>query len=56
MIKRNPTPGSPAYDEWKKKQEAKNKNVSEQSESNEGSVATEEPKGQRTQPKRKKKR
>ena len=56
VIKRNPTPGSPAYDEWKKKQEAKNKNVSEQSESNEGSVATEEPKGQRTQPKRKKKR
>ena len=56
VIKRNPTPGSPAYDEWKKKQEAKNKNVSEQSESNEGSVATEEPKGQRKQPKRKKKR
>ena len=56
VIKRNPTPGSPAYDEWKKKQEAKNKDVSEQSESNEGSVATEEPKGQRTQPKRKKKR
>ena len=53
VIKRNPTPGSPAYDEWRKKQEAKNKSDVTPTESNEGSVATEEPKGQRKQPKRK---
>jgi YidC/Oxa1 family membrane protein insertase len=55
VIKRNPTPGSPAYDEWKKKQDKKNKNEVV-SEDNQGSVAVEEPKGQRQQPKRKKRR
>ena len=53
VIKRNPTPGSPAYDEWRKKQEAKNKSDVTPTENNEGSVATEEPRGQRKQPKRK---
>ena len=53
VIKRNPTPGSPAYDEWRKKQEAKNNSDVTPTENNEGSVATEEPKGQRKQPKRK---
>ena len=53
VIKRNPTPGSPAYDEWRKKQEAKNNSAVTPTENNEGSVATEEPKGQRKQPKRK---
>ena len=55
VIKRNPTPGSPAYDEWKKKQDKKNKNEVV-SEDNQGSVAVEEPKGQRQQPKRKRRR
>ena len=55
VIKRNPTPGSPAYDEWKKKQDKKNKNEVID-EDNQGSVAVEEPKGQRQQPKRKKRR
>jgi len=41
VIKRNPTPGSPAYDEWKKKHADKNKDVV--SEDNQGSVAIEEP-------------
>jgi YidC/Oxa1 family membrane protein insertase len=54
VIKRNPTPGSPAYDEWKKKHADKNKDVV--SEDNQGSVAIEEPKGQRQQPKKKKRK
>jgi YidC/Oxa1 family membrane protein insertase len=56
VIKRNPTPGSPAYDEWKKKQDSKHKNVTPQINEDQGSVATEEPKGQRQQPKKKKRR
>ena len=56
VIKRNPTPGSPAYDEWKKKQDQKRKTESAPTDSNEGSVAVEEPKGQRQQPKKKKRR
>ncbi|MEN9735981.1 MAG: hypothetical protein RL129_691 [Actinomycetota bacterium] len=55
VIKRNPTPGSPAYEEWKKKQDSKNKSV-ETNEEQSGSVATEEPKGQRQQPKKKKRK
>jgi YidC/Oxa1 family membrane protein insertase len=55
VIKRNPTPGSPAYDEWKKKQDLKNKEASSTN-TTEGSVAIEEPKGQRQQPRRKKRR
>jgi YidC/Oxa1 family membrane protein insertase len=56
VIKRNPTPGSPAYEEWKKKQDQKHKNDSAPTETTEGSVAVEEPKGQRKQPKKNKKR
>ena len=56
VIKRNPTPGSPAYEEWKKKQDAKHKDISTSEETNEGSVAVDEQKGQRRQPKRKKRK
>ena len=52
VIKRNPTPGSPAWEELQKKKAAKGELVEGES----GSVATEEPKGQRHQPKKKKKR
>ncbi|MEY4163518.1 MAG: hypothetical protein RLZZ79_470 [Actinomycetota bacterium] len=51
VIKRNPAPGSPAWEELQRKRGAK--------EENPGSVATEEPekqKGQRPQPRRKKKK
>ena len=51
VIKRNPAPGSPAWEELQKKRGVK--------EENPGSVATEEPekqKGQRPQPRRKKKK
>ena len=57
VIKRNPTPGSPAYFELEAKR-AKKAGTPSPSESDEasgsGSVATEEPKGQRQQPKREK--
>jgi len=54
VIKRNPTPGSPAFDEWTKRQNAKNA-------SSEPVVTAEEPDQdqiptQRVQPKRKKRR
>ncbi len=56
VIKRNPAPGSPAWEELQKKKAAKNPPVDG---GNNGSVAVEEPekpKGQRIQPKKKKKR
>jgi YidC/Oxa1 family membrane protein insertase len=56
VIKRNPAPGSPAWEELQKKRAAKNPPVDG---GNNGSVAVEEPekpKGQRIQPKKKKKR
>ena len=60
VIKRNPTPGSPAYFELEAKRAKKaglNPESDKGSTSNEGgSVATEEPKGQRQQPKREKKK
>jgi YidC/Oxa1 family membrane protein insertase len=55
VIKRNPTPGSPAWEELQKKKAAKGELGEEQP----GSVATEEPeqpKGQRKQPKKKRKK
>jgi YidC/Oxa1 family membrane protein insertase len=55
VIKRNPTPGSPAWEELQKKKAAKGEPKEEQP----GSVATEEPeqpKGQRKQPKKKRKK
>ena len=57
VIKRNPTPGSPAWEELQAKK-AKKSGQEPESESNGGGVATEEPKpiGQREQPKKKKKK
>ena len=60
VIKRNPTPGSPAWEELQKKKIAKGEvtdNSSDQTTGNNGgSVATDEQKGQRKQPKKKKRR
>jgi YidC/Oxa1 family membrane protein insertase len=56
VIKRNPAPGSPAWEELQKKRAAKNPQIEGE---NNGSVAVEEPekpKGQRQQPKKKKKK
>lgn len=54
VIKRNPTPGSPAYEELQKKK-AKKTGVTE-SPAEQVVEATEDPKGQRNQPKKKKKK
>lgn len=58
VIKRNPTPGSPAYEELQKKRSAKNpKSPNENIEGPaEGSVIEPEVKGQRQQPNKKKKK
>ena len=59
VIKRNPTPGSPAYEELQKKKIEKGviPNPDDPITNSEGgSVAVEEPKGQRKQPKKKKKK
>jgi YidC/Oxa1 family membrane protein insertase len=56
VIKRNPAPGSPAWEELQKRKAAKNPQIEGE---NNGSVAVEEPekpKGQRQQPKKKKKK
>jgi YidC/Oxa1 family membrane protein insertase len=58
VIKRNPTPGSPAYEELQKKKAAKGL-LDEKSEDQGGTTILENPPeqgGQRKQPKRKKKR
>lgn len=57
VIKRNPTPGSPAWEELQAKK-AKKSGTAPEGEAEGGSVATEEPKplGQREQPKKKKKK
>jgi len=57
VIKRNPTPGSPAWEELQAKK-AKKSGQEPEVENNGGEVATEEPKptGQREQPKKKKKK
>jgi len=57
VIKRNPTPGSPAWEELQAKK-AKKSGQEPEGDSNGGGVATEEPKpiGQREQPKKKKKK
>jgi len=59
VIKRNPTPGSPAYFELEAKR-AKKSGVTptpaDDEVTNNGSVAVEEPKGQRQQPKRENKK
>ncbi len=56
VIKRNPTPGSPAWEELQAKKAKKAGTTPETSTEESGSVATEEPKGQRPQPKKKKKK
>ena len=58
VIKRNPTPGSPAYEELQKKRSAKNPNESKENieGTTEGSVIEPEVKGQRQQPNKKKKK
>ena len=58
VIKRNPTPGSPAYEELQKKRSAKNLNPSNENidGTTEGSVIEPEVKGQRQQPNKKKKK
>jgi YidC/Oxa1 family membrane protein insertase len=55
VIKRNPTPGSPAYEELEAKRAAKN-GVKPAEEDVPGDVVIEEPKGQRQQPKNEKKK
>jgi YidC/Oxa1 family membrane protein insertase len=55
VIKRNPTPGSPAYEELQRKR-AKHSGAVESSETTEGSEGVTEEKGQRQQPKKKKKK
>jgi YidC/Oxa1 family membrane protein insertase len=56
VIKRNPTPGSPAWEELQAKKAKKTGTTPEAPTEESGSVATEEPKGQREQPKKKKKK
>jgi len=58
VIKRNPSPGSPAYEELQKKRAAKNPNAATNVNdgAEEGSVIDPEVKGQRQQPNRKKKK
>ena len=64
VIKRNPTPGSPAYEELQKKKAAKDKKGSKDSTGTvldgtnpeDGAEGTSEVKGQRKQPKKKKKK
>ena len=56
VIKRNPTPGSPAWEELQAKKAKKAGTTPEAPTEESGSVATEEPKGQREQPKKKKKK
>ena len=57
VIKRNPTPGSPAHAEWERKKAIKRGNVIENpttdpSSNSTGSTTVEEQKGQRNQPRR----
>jgi len=58
VIKRNPTPGSPAYEELQKKRSSKNPTSTTQNidGTTEGSVIDPEVKGQRQQPNKKKKK
>jgi YidC/Oxa1 family membrane protein insertase len=58
VIKRNPTPGSPAYEELQKKRSSKNPNTATENIDGDadGSVIDPEVKGQRQQPNKKKKK
>jgi YidC/Oxa1 family membrane protein insertase len=56
VIKRNPTPGSPAYEELQKKKASKGLLPNDSANGENGTTVVEEPKGQRVQPKKKKKK
>ncbi len=56
VIKRNPTPGSPAYEELQKKKAAKGLLPNDSANGENGTTVVEQPKGQRVQPKKKKKK
>jgi YidC/Oxa1 family membrane protein insertase len=56
VIKRNPTPGSPAYEELQRKKAAKGLLPNDSANGENGTTVVEEPKGQRVQPKKKKKK
>ena len=56
VIKRNPTPGSPAYEELQRKKAAKGLLPNESNSGDGGTTVVEEPKGQRVQPRKKKKK
>jgi YidC/Oxa1 family membrane protein insertase len=56
VIKRNPTPGSPAYEELQKKKAAKGLLPNDSANGENGTTVVEEPKGQRVQPRKKKKK
>ena len=56
VIKRNPTPGSPAYEELQKKKAAKGLIPNNPENSEGGTTVVEEQKGQRVQPRKKKKK
>jgi len=56
VIKRNPTPGSPAYEELQRKKAAKGLLPNESNSGEGGTTVVEEPRGQRVQPRKKKKK
>jgi len=56
VIKRNPTPGSPAYEELQKKKASKGLLPNDSANGENGTTVVEEPKGQRVQPRKKKKK
>ncbi len=56
VIKRNPTPGSPAYEELQKKKAAKGLLPNDSANGENGTTVVEQPKGQRVQPRKKKKK
>ena len=56
VIKRNPTPGSPAYEELQKKRAAKGLLPNNSANDENGTTVIEEPRGQRVQPRKKKKK
>jgi YidC/Oxa1 family membrane protein insertase len=56
VIKRNPTPGSPAYEELQRKKAAKGLLPNDSANGENGTTVVEQPKGQRVQPRKKKKK
>jgi YidC/Oxa1 family membrane protein insertase len=56
VIKRNPTPGSPAYEELQKKRAAKDGAGENPNQTDGTTIVEEQQKGQRKQPKKKKKK